>query len=52
MDIAMDISHLKNGTDYRGNVESKLSGLKNNIMQISLTEMAYMGDIICTSRTD
>ena len=48
----MVMSHLKNDTDCRGNVESKLSGLQNNTMPISLTEIAYIREIIRTSRTD
>ena len=52
LNVAMDMSHMKDNADYKEKIKSDLPRLHDNIFPVSLREMSYMGDVCHSPTTD
>ena len=52
LEIAMDMSHIKDNTDYTNHIKEKLPRLHDQIIPSSLREIAFLGPMLHTSISD
>ena len=52
IEIAMDMSHIKDKTDYTKHIKEKLPRLHDQTLPASLREIAFLGPMLCPSITD